>query len=223
MPTTKNSMVRRALMGLGLAGAAAAALGTPARGQTAAGRWQPASEPQDAWLDSGGRHRMVFDTLSFEGLGKALAFGGNFYAANKSAYGVGDGDLAVVIILRSLSTPFGFTDAIWAKYGAAFSERLKLTDPETKAAPLRNLYKAADKDGAEHTLDALARKGVRFAICATATHGLAAMIAAKTGAAPEAIFAELTANLVRNGLMVPAGIVAVGRAQEHGYAFSYAG
>jgi len=220
MPTTKNSMMRRALMGLGLAGAAAAALGAPARGQTAAARWQPASEPQDAWLESGGRHRMVFDTLSFEGLGKALAFGGNFYAANKSAYGVGDADLAVVIILRSLSAPFGFTDAMWAKYGPAFSERLKLADPGTR---LHNPYQAADKDGAAHTLDALAQKGARFAICATATHGLAAMIAAKTGAAPEAVFAELTANLIRNGVMVPAGIVALGRAQEHGYAFSYAG
>ena len=49
------------------------------------------------------------------------------------------------------------------------------------------------------------------------------MIAAKTGGTPEAIFAELTGNLVRNGLMVPAGIVALNRAQEHGYAFSYAG
>ncbi len=220
MPTTKNSMVRRALMGLGLAGAAAAAMGAPARGQTGAARWQPASEPQDAWLESGGRHRMVFDTLSFEGLGKALAFGSNFYAANKSAYGVGDADLAVVIILRSLSAPFGFTDAMWAKYGPVFSERLKLTDPATR---LHNPYQAADKEGASQTLDALARKGARFAICATATHGLAAMIAAKTGAAPEAVFSELTANLIRNGVMVPAGIVALGRAQEHGYAFSYAG
>ncbi len=43
------------------------------------------------------------------------------------------------------------------------------------------------------------------------------------GATPEAVFAELTANLIRNGVMVPAGIVALGRAQEHGYAFSYAG
>ncbi len=220
MTTTKNSMVRRALMGLGLAGAAAAALGAPARGQTGAGRWQPVSEPQDAWLESGGRHRMVFDTLSFEGLGKALAFGGNFYAANKSAYGVGDTDLAVVIILRNLSTPFGFTDAMWAKYGPAFSERLKLADPGTR---LRNPLLASDKDVAAHTLDALAQKGARFAVCATATHGLFAMLAAKTGAAPEAVFAELTANLVRNGVMVPAGIVALGRAQEHGYAFSYAG
>ena len=37
----------------------------------------------------------------------------------------------------------------------------------------------------------------------------------------DAIFKELTENLVPNGRMVPAGIVAVNRAQERGYSFVY--
>jgi intracellular sulfur oxidation DsrE/DsrF family protein len=34
------------------------------------------------------------------------------------------------------------------------------------------------------------------------------------------VFKELTERLVPNARMVPAGIVAVSRAQEHGYTFS---
>jgi intracellular sulfur oxidation DsrE/DsrF family protein len=71
------------------------------------------------------------------------------------------------------------------------------------------------------TIDALAKRGVRLAVCAMATRAAAQLIAQKTGGNADAIFKELTENLVPNGHMVPAGIVAVNRAQERGYTFSY--
>ena len=43
------------------------------------------------------------------------------------------------------------------------------------------------------------------------------MIAEAVGGNGDAINSELIANLVRNARMVPAGIVAVNRAQERGY------
>jgi intracellular sulfur oxidation DsrE/DsrF family protein len=43
------------------------------------------------------------------------------------------------------------------------------------------------------------------------------MIARAAGGDTDAVFAEMTANLVSNARMVPAGIVAVSRAQERGY------
>jgi intracellular sulfur oxidation DsrE/DsrF family protein len=73
------------------------------------------------------------------------------------------------------------------------------------------------------TIGALAQKGVRFAVCAAATKGMAGILADKVGSTADAVFAELTSALIPNGLMVPAGIVTVNRAQEHGYAISYAG
>ena len=39
----------------------------------------------------------------------------------------------------------------------------------------------------------------------------------------EAVYKELTSNLIRNSHMVAAGIVAVNRAQERGYTFANAG
>jgi intracellular sulfur oxidation DsrE/DsrF family protein len=43
------------------------------------------------------------------------------------------------------------------------------------------------------------------------------VIAEAMGGNQDAIFNELTANIVSNARMVPAGIVAVNRAQERGY------
>jgi intracellular sulfur oxidation DsrE/DsrF family protein len=58
---------------------------------------------------------------------------------------------------------------------------------------------------------------VQLAVCATSTRGYAAAIAQATGGQANAIFEELAANLVPNSRLVPAGIVAVNRAQERGY------
>jgi hypothetical protein len=43
----------------------------------------------------------------------------------------------------------------------------------------------------------------------------------KSGGKVDDVLKELTGHLVPNARMVPAGIVAVSRAQEHGYTFSY--
>jgi intracellular sulfur oxidation DsrE/DsrF family protein len=52
-----------------------------------------------------------------------------------------------------------------------------------------------------------------------ATSRIAGMIARAAGSNAEAVNKELMANLVSNGRMVPAGIIAVNRAQERGYSF----
>jgi hypothetical protein len=54
------------------------------------------------------------------------------------------------------------------------------------------------------------------------TRTIAGRIAKGTGAKPDAIVKEISANLISNSHLVPAGIVAVNRAQERGYSFVYA-
>lgn len=214
------TLLRRDILGLGLA-ATAAGSGTAGAVPGAS----PTMEAQDSWLDSGGsRHRMVFDTTNTDSLGDALAYARNFFSVNNKAYGIAAADLSVVIILRHISTTFGFTDVIWAKYGAIFADRVKLNDPRTKSPAMVNLFNAPVKDdglpNGGVTMDELAKLGARFAVCASASHGAAGLIAKKTGGDAETVFKELTANLVTNALMVPAGIVALNRAQEHGYTVS---
>jgi intracellular sulfur oxidation DsrE/DsrF family protein len=115
---------------------------------------------------------------------------------------------------------------MWQKYGAALSERAgKFVDPKTAQVPAINVYMVggygdALKNG-NVTIDALAKRGVRFAVCSMATRAAAQLAAQKGGGNVDAIFKELTENLIPNGRMVPAGIVAVNRAQEHGYSLVY--
>jgi hypothetical protein len=194
----------------------------------AAHSWSPAMEPQDNWLDdTPARHRQVFDTISAEGVARALTFTHTFYAANKEAYGIEPRGLAVVMILRAGSTGFGFNDTIWSKYGAGLAKRYKVTDPVTKSEPAINIYNAADRAAMLPTngltFEALARMGGRFAICSVASRKLAAALAMDMGGSADAIYAEMVANMIANARMAPAGIVAVNRAQEHHYALCYAG
>ena len=47
------------------------------------------------------------------------------------------------------------------------------------------------------------------------------MIARQTSQETTAVLAELVANLIPNGHMVSAGVMAITRAQEYGYSFMY--
>lgn len=218
---------RRFLTG---AGAGAAAIGTLGVGTVTAfaqstsgsgGHWEPARHAEDEWFDRiPGKHRFFFDTITAEGLAQALLFSNNYFNANKSGYGLDSADLAVVICVRHRSTAFAFSDAMWAKYGRPLSERANYTDSRTSEPPSVNPYQAS---GRNVTLDAFIEKGGHFAVCQMATRACARTIARQNGGDAGQIYEELVANMVRNSHIVPAGIVAVNRAQEYGYAFAYTG
>ena len=170
--------------------------------------------------------------MSADGGPEALGFANNFIHINESDYGVKPDQLGVVVIFRHGSTPYGYNNAVWAKYGKQFATQMKLKDKMATRAAMTNPVLAKAPGGeplpkvlewvADYTLSDLAPKGVRFAVCGLATKVIASMLAGKTGNA-DAIEEELKSNLVPGALMVPAGISAVNRAQEHGYAFSYVG
>ncbi len=224
----QSLMARRsflARLGMGAGVLSVSAVGSSAALADVAGSdaaWHPARHDQDNWLDQiPGVHRFAFDTTTPAGVDAALRFANNYYNVNQNAYGVKDTDLAVLIIVRAKSTSFGYSDAVWAKYGAQLSEQSGFTDPKTKQAPTVNFYaKPADGSGdpISGAMQALIKKGVHFGVCASATRNIAGRIAKATGGEPDAIIKELSANLVcPNARMVPAGIVAVNRAQERGY------
>ena len=179
-------------------------------------RFEPARHEKDDWLDKlPGKHRLIFDTTNSQGVADALLFTNNFLLANRADYGLDNKELAVVIVMRHRSTPFGYSDAMWSKYGASVAARAQFEDPKTKQPPTGNVY--AHGDGSA-TLDALSKLGVHLAVCAMATRFYAAGIAEATGGNVDAIFSELISNLiVPTARMVPAGIIAVTRAQERGY------
>lgn len=167
------------------------------------------------------RHRLVFDSTTPDGFGEALAFAGNYMRVNHADYGLEDADLSVIVVARHHATPFAYNDAMWARYGEPMAKLLKYEDPKTHAVPKINVYMASDYGELLPShgtpVDSLTKRGLQLAVCSTATRAVAGAIAKATGGKTDDVYKELIANLLGNGRMVPAGIVAVSRAQERGY------
>jgi hypothetical protein len=221
----KNIRERRSMIaGLGAA-AVGVALGSRrvvAQTASAPGRFQPARHQQDAWLDSiAGKHRIFIDAATPRGAGEAILYANNLYEADKSGYSLAESDIVVVACMRHFATPFAYTDAIWKKYGKVFSMMIEFTDPKTKQAPSTNLLNSAaygmSLPNLGNTIDAVVKRGTRFAVCDMATHFFAGQIAVATKGNADAVYKELGANLIPNGRLVAAGVVAVNRAQEYGF------
>lgn len=199
---------------MALAGTRAGAQ-APATPQAAA--FQPARHDKDAWLDKiPGKHRMVLDVTTASGVGEALGFANNLFAGNKSGYDLNDPDLAMVICLRHFATVFAFTDLIWANYGRAMADAVKYT-ARASDLPNTNPYNAAPRS----TLNGLAKRGVQFMICDTASHRFARMLAGSGDG--EAVYQEMATNMIRGSRFVPAGVVGTTRAQEYGYSLLFVG
>ena len=214
------SAARRSFLSrVGVGAAAFGAVGSTSALAQPSGPYQPAKHSEDDWMDQlPGKHRLVFDTTTPVGADTVRRFVDNYFFANKVGYSLEPSDLAVIVILRHHSTPFAYNDAMWAKHGAAVSAELKFTDPATSQAPTHNIYNTSDT-----TFDSLAGRGVHFAVCGMATKYFASVAAKKSGGSADEIYRELTANLVRNSHVVPAGIVDVNRTQERGYTFAFVG
>src|SRR6266852_9149918 len=200
---TPSSPERRSFLkrlNAGAASLAAMALGGIAMAQqksTAAARWEPARHEKDDWFDQlPGKHRLVFDTISYDHLADAILFANNFIRVNQADYGLQSNDLAVVIVVRHRSTPFGYNDAMWAKYGTAIAARAKFEDPKSKLAPNINIFNSAEYgellSTRGTTLDSLFKQGVQLAVCSTSTRGYATSIAQAVGGNLDTIYNELT-------------------------------
>jgi intracellular sulfur oxidation DsrE/DsrF family protein len=224
----QSTMARRMFLsriGVGAGVVGASVIGSPdagAQGTTDA-PWRPARHSQDDWYDKiPGVHRFLLDTSTAESMGWSLQFATNYFTANQEVYGLKESDLAVIIVARHKSTSFAYNDTIWGKYGKQLTEQAEYTDPKTKDAPKINVYGPAGETAQAGRMDALIKKGVQFAVCSMSTRGISGRIAKANGLETDSVFKEITANLIGNAHMVPAGVLAVNRAQERGYSFIYA-
>ncbi len=172
--------------------------------------WMPVRHSADDWLDdNAAKHRNLLDTFSAEHFADALLFSGNLFETNQAAYDIAFKDMSVLLVVRHNTTPFGYNDAMWARYGKHFSQRMGWVDPKTHEAPTANVY--------TQRFAALAKNGLQLAVCQRTTRAYVSVIARETGASADDVYKELTSNLVIPGRIVPAGVITVTRAQERGY------
>jgi intracellular sulfur oxidation DsrE/DsrF family protein len=172
----------------------------------------PAFHAEDAWMSAmPGRHRIVLDVTSPEGMPDLVRFVGNLYSQHRSAYGIEEAELAIVACIRHGAVQFGYGNAIWSKYG-------KTIDANRATPPTGNPYDS----GTRMQLSDLAKRGVQFMVCGTASRGLAGRLAGQGGDA-ETVMKEMAGNLIANARIVPAGVISVTHAQERGFALLYVG
>jgi intracellular sulfur oxidation DsrE/DsrF family protein len=103
----------------------------------------------------------------------------------------------------------------------------KIKDPKTAKAPAINLLRTPgygmQLNNLGTTIDDVIKRGVRFAVCDTATHFTAMQLAQATKQDADAVYKDLKANTIPSSHYVSAGIVATNRAQERGYTLAHCG
>lgn len=208
---------------LGRVLAAGAALGLPSASSLAAqGGAFPAVDPDEGWLKRlNGKHRQLFDTPALQG-GKALMQARNFLDAYGAAYGVPDRDLSVLIIAHGGAFPLAFNDATWERF--ELGERYGVRDAGGNAR--RNVFaagRAGDPVPPDASIETLQRRGVVFVLCNNTLKRATGEIAKSLSRTPEAVRSELLKGLLPGVTVVPAAVLAVNRAQEHGLTYMYGG
>lgn len=206
------------LGGLGLS----AGLPVTARAQGQPPRSGP-RHAQDQWLDQlPGVHRLILDAVTPFGAVEAAMFGWNFLRTSGAPYGLKDGDHAVVITLRHQATVMALTQALWEKYPTLVPK--PFDNPLGDGQAQKSILRVGTTGGAPEpfTWDALAKRGLHFAICGAAMTRLAGQ-AAGSGGDRKTAAADLEAGLPANSHVMPSGITAVQRAQEYGYSYAHTG
>lgn len=218
-PSARRTFLERAAVGAA-AFAAVPLLASCERGEEEKER-QPAEEP---WLKPlTGKHKQVFDAPETNE-GFPLIFAAAYLDTMTKVYNLKAGEANAIIIVRHFGLPMALTDAIWAKY--KIGEMLKLNDPATKKPSVRNYFwnsKEGDIMMPAASADKLIAQGVVIGVCNLALTVLSGKAAAGAGVKPEDALKEWTAGVIPGAHVVPSGVLAVGRAQEHGCSYCFAG
>jgi len=190
----------------------------------------------DVWFDKvKGRHRVVYDSTKTNEI-MQFAWPAVFLMTN-AATGTPANDCGVVVVMRHEGIPYAFQDLMWQKYN--FKEVFRIND-------LGPAFAAADKDSATKTRNPflntkpgdfkipgigavdigirdLMKNGVMFCVCNAAMTVYSAAVAGQMGLKAEDVYNEWKTNVIPGVQIVPSGVWAVGRAQEHKCAYIFAG
>jgi len=143
--------------------------------------------------------------------------------------GVNNKDCDVVVVLRHSAIGYAMDNPVWAKY--KLGEAFKANDPKTGKASLRNpFWKPGPNDftvpgigPVPLGINQLQENGVIFCVCDVAMTVNAAAIANASGMNAENILADFKSNLLPGIHVVPSGVWALGRAQQAGCGYIFAG
>lgn len=234
----KATTDRRRFLGSIATGAAAVGLATiPNLNLQANESFSPTLSPDDPdkWFEQiKGKHRVVYDATQPHDI-FPFAWPRVFLITNEKT-GTPAKDCSVVVVLRHSAIGYALKDELWAKYN--LGELFKAEDPATKKPSTRNpfwnpkpdAFKVPGIGAIPIGIDQLQADGVMFCVCDAALTVYSAVAAstmptsAGVGAdAAAAVKKEWVAGLLPKIQVVPSGVWALGRAQEHKCAYIFAG
>lgn len=245
----EQSTPRRGFLGI-LASSAAAlgltALASPLKvfaqqqqsQQKGTGKPMPATPKVEAdmWFDKvKGKHRVVYDSTRTNEI-MQFAWPAVFLMTN-DATGTPPSDCGVVVVMRHEGIHFAFQDKMWEKYNFAEVFKAKDLGPAFTAADAATATKTRNpflntKKGdfqlpgigaVDIGINDLMKNGVMFCVCNAAMTVYSAALAGQMKLKAEDVYNEWKANVIPGVQIVPSGVWAVGRAQEHNCAYIFAG
>jgi intracellular sulfur oxidation DsrE/DsrF family protein len=225
-PTTD----RRGFLGTLAMGAGAisiASLSLPLRVAAESGKFSsPHDDNPDEWFNKiTGKHRIVFDVTAPHEI-FPFAWPRVFMITNTMT-GTPEKSCNEVVILRHEAIPYALEDRLWAKY--KLGEMFKITDPATKEPSVRNMFwkpKPGDFSvpgigNVQIGINELQESGAMFCVCNMAITVFSAAIAQASNTDAGEVKNDFLSGVLPGVQVVPSGVWAVGRAQEHGCAYCF--
>lgn len=219
----KETIHRRGFLGTLAATSAVgiAALSTPLELLAQKGKPEASSNKEfDAWLKKiKGKHRQLFDATA-ENEGMPFAWPRVLMMTSDAPAS----ESTLVVILRHDAIPLALDHPLWEKY--KLGEFFKIHDKATKEPATRNPYyhpKPGELMLDNFAIDELQKDGVLFGACNMAIKVYSGIIAKNMNMDADAVMKEWLAGVIPGMQVVPSGVLAINRAQEHGALYCYAG
>jgi hypothetical protein len=240
MERKQDTTDRRSFLGSIATGAVAMSMaGLAAPLQSIAKQADPgyyADDDPDAWFNKiKGKHRIVFDATRPHEI-MPFVWPAVFQMTNQ-ATGTPPSDTGVVVVLRHSAIPYAFQDNVWAKYnfvkvfdagdiGPAFKAadyQTALNNRNPFWKPKKGDFQVPGFGAVPIGINELQEQGVMFCVCNAAMTVYSNAVAQQTNMKAEQVYNDWKAALIPGIQIVPSGVWAVGRAQEHGCAYCFAG
>ena len=175
------------------------------------------------WFDKiKGTYRIVYDG-STPHHGLPILWNWAFYLSHNST-GVEDNDITAMTVLRHTAIPFALKDDMWSKY--KIGEFFGIKDYTKDFAKRNPFYEPKDGDypiNGPGGIKGQQERGALFCVCNLALQVYSGKYAEKFGGNAEEIYKDWTAGVISDIEIVPSGVWALGRAQDNGCGYIFAG
>lgn len=222
---TTQSTSRRNFMGAMMLGATASTLSAFTNSTFAGMTDFTEAEMSDAeaWLKTiKGKHRIVYDG-SYPHHGFPIIWNWAYYLSNNEM-GAPDDEVTAMTVLRHDAIPFAFHDDLWKKY--PLGEMFHVKKADGTVYDRNPYYEPQEGDfplpGIQGIKDLLDR-GAMFCVCNLAMQVYSGAAAQQMGKDATEVYEEWKAAVHPKIQIVPSGVWALGRAQEEGCGYIFAG